>query len=213
MGASVAIHLEDSGHSVAIIDKDPEAFVRLPDEFGGRRVTGIGFDRDTLRQAGIEDAYAFAAVSNGDNSNIIAARVARETFGVRNVVARIYDARRAQVYQQLGIPTVAPVPWTTGRMLQRLLPSSDRVTMRSSNTDVSVIPIVVVPGWVGMSVQQVEAATGGRVCYVERSGKAVIPQNASLLQELDVLQLALLEEDIPHAQRVMADPPRATEGD
>ncbi|MGH3344117.1 MAG: potassium channel family protein, partial [Carbonactinosporaceae bacterium] len=112
VGSTLAHILEDQGHSVAVIDKEPAAFRRLGSHFDGRRVTGMGFDRDTLREAGIEQAAALASVSSGDNSNILAARVARETFGVENVVARIYDPRRAEVYQRLGIPTVATVRWT-----------------------------------------------------------------------------------------------------
>src|SRR5213078_5338647 len=97
--------------TVSVIDRDPEAFRRLRSAFKGDRITGIGFDRDVLRTAGIERADAFAAVSSGDNSNIISARLARETFGVSRVVARIYDARRALVYERLGIPTVATIRW------------------------------------------------------------------------------------------------------
>ncbi|BFO16023.1 hypothetical protein SHKM778_24110 [Streptomyces sp. KM77-8] len=122
VGSALAQTLEEQGHTVAVIDRDPTAFRRLGSSFGGRRVTGIGFDQDTLREAGIEDAGAFAAVSSGDNSNIIAARVAREMFGIENVAARIYDPRRAEVYQRLGIPTVATVRWTADQMLRRLLP-------------------------------------------------------------------------------------------
>lgn len=117
VGSTLAQTLEQQGHTVAVIDRDPTAFRRLGSGFGGRRVTGIGFDRDTLREAGIEEAGAFAAVSSGDNSNIIAARVAREMFGIENVAARIYDPRRAEVYQRLGIPTVATVRWTADQML------------------------------------------------------------------------------------------------
>ncbi len=109
VGATLAQSLESSGHSVAVVDQNPDAFRRLPAEFTGKKVTGVGFDRDTLVQAGIEDAYAFAAVSDGDNSNILSARVVRETFGVEKVVARIYDPQRAEIYQRLGIPTVATV--------------------------------------------------------------------------------------------------------
>lgn len=108
VGSTLAHILEDNGHSVAIIDRDPEAFRRLRAGFRGRRVTGIGFDRSVLEEAGIASASAFVAVSSGDNSNIISARVARETFGVDNVVARIYDQRRAEVYQRLGIPRWPP---------------------------------------------------------------------------------------------------------
>src|SRR3954453_11924031 len=122
VGSTIAHSLEHFGHSVAVVDQSAEAFRRLRPDFAGRTVTGVAFDRDTLIEAGIEDADAFAAVSSGDNSNIISARVARETFGVGNVVARIYDAKRAAVYERLGIPTVATVPWTTDRLLRMLLP-------------------------------------------------------------------------------------------
>ena len=111
VGSAIALELETAGISVSIIDQSREAFRRLGGAFKGTTVTGIGFDRDILIQAGIEKADAFAALSNGDNSNILAARVAREVFGVQNVVARIYDPARAEIYQRLGIPTVATVTW------------------------------------------------------------------------------------------------------
>ena len=116
VGSTLAHILEDRGYSIAIIDKEPEAFRKLRSGFKGERVTGIGFDRAVLIQAGIERADAFAAVSSGDNSNIIAARVVRETFGIERVAARIYDARRAEVYERLGIPSVATVRWTADQM-------------------------------------------------------------------------------------------------
>ncbi|MDQ4024175.1 MAG: TrkA family potassium uptake protein, partial [Actinomycetota bacterium] len=122
VGSTLAQAIESRGHSVAIIDQNPDAFRRLPSEFEGQKVTGVGFDRDTLVQAGIKDTYAFAAVSDGDNSNVLAARVARETYGVDNVVARIYDPQRAEIYQRLGIPTVATVRWTADQVLRRMLP-------------------------------------------------------------------------------------------
>ena len=109
VGSALAAGLERQGHDVAVIDRDPKAFRRLNADFRGEQVCGIGFHRDVLRRAGVEQATAFAAVSSGDNSNIISARVARETFGIERVVARIYDARRAEVYERLGIPTVAIV--------------------------------------------------------------------------------------------------------
>ena len=122
VGARLASTLDAAGHSVAVIDQDSKAFSRLSPDFSGRRVTGVGMDRDCLRQANIKDAYAFAAVSSGDNSNIIAARVAREVFHVEHVVARIYDPTRAYLYERLGIPTVASVQRTTESVMRRLLP-------------------------------------------------------------------------------------------
>ena len=124
VGSSLAHQLEQRGHSVAVIDMNPAAFRRLGESFRGTTVTGLGFDRDTLLAAKIEKADAFAAVSNGDNSNIIAARVARETFGVQKAIARIYDAKRAEVYERLGIPTIATVPWTASRLLKAVLGDS-----------------------------------------------------------------------------------------
>ena len=121
VGATLARTLASGGQQVAVIDMDPKAFRRLGSDFEGKTVTGVGFDRAVLTAAGIKQAYAFAAVSSGDNSNILAARVARETFGVEHVAARIYDPRRAAVYQRLGIPTVATVRWTADQIIHRLL--------------------------------------------------------------------------------------------
>src|ERR1700759_5293301 len=121
VGSSLALQLVRRDQSVAIIDQDPRAFRRRGDYFAGKTITGVGFDRETLIEAGVEDADAFAAVSSGDNSNIIAARVARETFGVGHVVARIYDPLRAEVYERLGIPTIATVPWTANRLVKKTL--------------------------------------------------------------------------------------------
>src|ERR1700752_777189 len=132
VGSTLALRLEQLGHPVAVIDQDAGAFRRLSKDFQGRSVVGVGFDRETLAEAGIEEAGAFAAVSNGDNSNIISARVAREQFGVEHVAARIYDPRRAEVYQRLGIPTVATVKWTADQMLRRLLPESTEPLWRGA---------------------------------------------------------------------------------
>src|SRR3954468_234460 len=145
VGSTLAHILEDKGHSVAIIDQSPEAFRRLRGGFKGRRITGFGFDRDVLVDAGIEQASAFVAVSSGDNSNIISARVARETFGVENVVARIYDPKRVAVYQRLGIPTVGTVKWTTDHMLRRLLPEGAHAEWRDPTGHIALAEVAYNP--------------------------------------------------------------------
>src|SRR5438874_3654666 len=124
VGSELAVTLESEGHSVAVVDKNRNAFRRLPERFQGRQVLGFGFDRDHLEQAGIREAEALAAVTSGDNSNILTARIARETFEIPHVVARIYDPRRAVIYQRLGIPTVATVTWTTDQVMRRLFPET-----------------------------------------------------------------------------------------
>src|SRR5918911_3802268 len=160
VGSAIARRLEDIGHSVAVIDQDPEAFRRLGPDFAGRQVTGLGFDRQTLLDAGIDSAGAFAAVSSGDNSNIISARVARETFGVEHVVARIYDHKRAAVYERLGIPTVATVPWTTDRFLRTLLPDGVASAWRDPTGNVAVLQLPLHESWAGRSVADLQEATG-----------------------------------------------------
>src|SRR5438270_6654142 len=172
VGSTIAHSLENFGHSVAVVDQSAEAFRRLGPDFAGRTVTGVGFDRDTRIEAGIEPARAFAAVSSGDNSNIISARVARETFGVANVAARIYDPRRAEVYARLGIPTVATVRWTADEMLRRLLPEGTHSVWSdpSGHVELSEVPYDV--GWVGRPVARIEEATGVRIAFVTRFGDA-----------------------------------------
>src|SRR6476660_4908353 len=175
VGSALAQTLEQQGHTVAVIDQDPTAFRRLGSGFGGRRVTGVGFDQDTLREAGIEEAGAFAAVSSGDNSNIIAARVAREMFGIENVVARIYDPRRAEVYQRLGIPTVATVRWTADQMLRRLLPDGSEPLWRDPTGVIVLAEVAYSPEWVGERISKLQAETGVRVAFLTRLGEAMLP--------------------------------------
>src|ERR1700751_5571132 len=163
VGASLADALSRIGHDVAIIDRDATAFNRMSPEFSGERVLGMGFDRDVLVSSGIEEAGAFAAVSSGGNSNIISARVARETFGVQRVVARIYDAKRAKVYERLGIPTVATVPWTTDRLLNVLTGETESTKWRDPTGNVGVTELALHAHWVGHRITDLEHATTGRV--------------------------------------------------
>ncbi len=189
VGSLIAHILEDQGHSVAVIDQDPEAFRKLRSGFKGIKVTGIGFDRDVLTEAGIERAGAFAAVSSGDNSNVIAARVARESFGVQRVVARIYDPRRAEVYQRLGIPTVATVAWTADQMLRRLLPEGAVSLWRDPTGAVVLAEVAYSDSWLGEKVCDLESAAHTRIAFIARLGEAVIPGPGLVLQEGDVVNV------------------------
>jgi trk system potassium uptake protein TrkA len=196
VGAALAQTLEQQGHTVAVVDQDPTAFRRLGAGFGGRRVTGVGFDQDTLREAGIEEAGAFAAVSSGDNSNIIAARVAREMFGVENVAARIYDPRRAEVYQRLGIPTVATVRWTADQMLRRLLPSGAEPLWRDPSGGVQLAEVHTSPAWVGHKVSRLQEETGVRVAFLTRLGEAMLPTSQTVLQEGDLVHVMMRTDEV-----------------
>jgi trk system potassium uptake protein len=206
VGSSIAHTLEDQGHSVAVIDQDPEAFRKLRSGFKGTKVTGIGFDRDVLAEAGIERADAFAAVSSGDNSNVIAARVARESFGVRRVVARIYDPRRAEVYQRLGIPTVATVAWTADQMLRRLLPEGAESLWRDPTGAVVLAEVAYADAWLGERVCDLESAAGARIAFISRVGEALIPSPNLVLQEGDVVHVVAEESSMARIASVFANP-------
>ncbi len=206
-GATLAQSLEGHGHSVAIIDQNPDSFRRLDADFSGKKVTGLGFDRDTLTQAGIDDAYGFAAVSDGDNSNILAARVVRETFGVDNVVARIYDPHRAEIYQRLGIPTVATVRWTADQVLRRLLPMGATSEYTDASGQIVLAQADVHTGWVGRPLRAIESASGARVAYVVRFGDGVLPDETTVLQENDVLYVLMRVDDLQHVERTLASAP------
>ncbi|HEX5429446.1 MAG TPA: NAD-binding protein, partial [Pedococcus sp.] len=205
------LYLEDRGHTVSVIDVNPDAFRRLGPRFSGDKVTGWGFDRMVLTNARISEAGAFAAVSSGDNSNIIAARVAREMFGLDNVVARIYDPRRAEVYQRLGIPTVATVKWTSDQMLRRLLPQGHVPELADPSGHVVIAEVAVNPAWVGRRVTALEEATGARAAYLTRLGAGILPSADTVYQEGDLVHLAALASDLPQVERVLDAPPPTTE--
>ncbi|MFJ3788141.1 potassium channel family protein [Kitasatospora sp. NPDC090091] len=207
VGSALARALEKQGHSVAVVDQDPTSFRRLGAGFNGRRVTGVGFDQDTLKEAGIEEAGAFAAVSSGDNSNIIAARVARENFGVENVAARIYDPRRAEVYQRLGIPTVATVRWTADQMLRRLLPSGAEPLWQDPSGAVQLAEVAYDPLWVGRRLSELEEASGARVSFVTRLGEGVLPAPAMVVQEGDLIHVMLRRADLAAVEAAFAQAP------
>jgi trk/ktr system potassium uptake protein len=209
VGSAVALDLTAAGHTVAIIDKRSEAFSRLGPNFAGQAIAGIGFDRDRLIEAGIERADALAAVTSGDNSNIMIARVARETFGVERVVARIYDPRRAAIYQRLGIPTVATVAWTSERVLRRILPDEPAVDWVDPSANVMLVERVVAAGWAGHSLEELEVGGELRVMAVSRLGVAKIPTSDVVVQEGDVLYLVVAGDRLASLDNRLAAPARA----
>ncbi len=194
VGSTLAGILEQRGHSVAVIDADVDAFRRLGGDFTGVTVTGMGFDREVLISAGIERADAFAAVSSGDNTNIISARLARENFSVKRVVARIYDPKRAEVYERLGIPTVATVRWTADRMLRHLVPEANIELWRDPTSTISMVEVPLHTDWIGQGIKALEEATGARVAYIMRFGLAALPTASMVLQDGDQVFMLVTDE-------------------
>jgi len=208
VGSSLARSLEKRGHSVAVVDIDVDAFRRLGPDFAGRTVKGVGFDREVLLEAGIETADGFAAVSSGDNSNILSARVVRETFNVSNVVARIYDPGRAEVYERLGIPTVATVRWTADQVLRRLLPAGSEPHWRDPSGSVRLMEVHVDRSWVGRTVEQIEAATGARVPFLFRLGSGMVPKRGTVFQDGDLIYAAVADARLADVEAILAAPPK-----
>jgi len=194
VGSELATELEAQGHTVAVIDKNRNAFRRLPDRFTGRAVLGFGFDREHLEQAGIREAGALAAVTSGDNSNILTARIARETFEIPNVVARIYDPRRAVIYQRLGIPTVATVAWTTDQVLRRLFPERSAGEWTDGTGTVDLIERALPGSWAGRKLTELDESDRFRLVALTRAGHARLASVELVGQEGDLLHVAVRRE-------------------
>jgi trk system potassium uptake protein TrkA len=209
VGTTLARSLEDRNHTVAVIDSAPDAFRRLGPGFNGDKVAGMGFDQQVLEKAGIRRADAFAAVSSGDNSNIIAARVARETFGIQQVVARIYDPGRAEVYQRLGITTVATVKWTADQVLRRLLPVDAEPDFRDPSGTIRVDHMPVPEQWVGQRTIVFQQQSGSRIAWIDRLGEGMLPTRETVIQEGDVLHLVMREENAGNVYAVFKKGPEA----
>lgn len=207
VGSELAVVLESAGHSIAIIDKNRNAFRRLPDRWSGRAVLGFGFDRDHLEQAGIREAGAVAAVTSGDNSNILTARIARETYQIENVVARIYDPRRALIYQRLGIPTVATVTWTTNQVMRRLIRETTEVDWTDPGGTVSLVERAIPEAWAGHKLADLGASGRFRLSAVTRAGEARLAGPDLVGQEGDILHVMVRKEDQEELDRRLAAGP------
>jgi trk system potassium uptake protein TrkA len=206
VGSGLARTLEAEGHSVAVIDRNRKAFRRLPTDFKGIVVEGSGFDRNALHDARIEDADAVAAVTSGDNSNILSARIARETFGVERVVARIYDPQRAQVYQRLGIPTVATVTWTVDQVRSWLLPEEFTPHWRDATGMLLLLDRVLPEHLAGQKLSSLESEGKVRLVAVTRAGMPRLDTKGLVGQDGDLLHLVVMKDDLPELEALLATP-------
>jgi trk system potassium uptake protein TrkA len=203
VGSGLAISLSAEGHSVAVIDKDERAFRRLK-EWNGQRLVGSGFDRDDLEKAGALHADALAAVTSGDNTNILTVRIARETYKIPNVVARIYDPRRAEIYQRLGIPTVATVTWTIDQVRRRLLPEQDVREWTDATGRLSLVDRSLPDAWAGRALSELEQPGRLAVIAVTRAGEPRLDARELVGQEGDVLHLAVLDDALRELDDALA---------
>ena len=195
VGSELGTNLERLGHSVTVIDKEGKAFERLKSGFTGKQIEGFAFDRTVLEEAGIEEAEAFTSVTSGDNSNIVSARVAKEHYRVPHVVARIYDPRRAMIYQRLGIQTVATVRWTTDQILRFLLPEDVPVAYTVDNGEVVITAVPAPAESVGSKVFVLDVPGRRRVVAVSRFGVPRVPDGELTVQDGDILYVSAARSD------------------
>ncbi|WP_394276543.1 potassium channel family protein [Luteococcus sp.] len=207
VGASLARSLQKRGHDVSMIDTTEDAFGRLGPDFTGTTVKGVGFDREVLEKAGIRTADGFAAVSSGDNSNILAARVVREEFGIQNVVARIYDQGRAEVYERLGIPTVATVRWAANQVLRGLLPEGSEPVWRDPSGNARLVQVQVHQGWIGHRIHEIQQVLATPLPFVARYGSGLVPDAETVLQEGDLLYAAIELDRTDEIEELLGNPP------
>ncbi len=207
VGSMLVRGLEKRGHTVAVVDSSAEAFRKLGSDFQGTTVRGVGFDREVLEQADIRQADGFAAVSSGDNSNILAARVVSEGYQVSNVVARIYDPGRAAVYERLGIPTVATVRWTVGQVMRRLLPEGSEPVWRDPSGNVHMLQVFVNNGWVGRRIRDLAVAARAPIPFVVRVGKGIVPDAETVFQDGDMIYVGCETDRTSDIETLFAAPP------
>jgi trk/ktr system potassium uptake protein len=203
VGSGLAISLSAEGHSVAVLDKSPRAFRRLKD-WDGPCLVGSGFDRDDLEKAGALDADALAAVTSGDNTNILTVRIARETYKIPNVVARIYDPRRAEIYQRLGIPTVATVTWTIDQVRRRLLRDADVLDWSDATGRVALVERSLPEFWAGRPLTDLEVPGRLSIVAVTRGGVPRLDGRELVGQEGDVLHLAVMDNALRELDAALA---------
>jgi trk system potassium uptake protein TrkA len=206
VGSTLARELTSLGNTVAVVDRRADAFLRLGDDFAGQTIVGIGFDPDILVAAGIERASALAAVTNGDNSNIMIARVARERYKIQSVVARIYDPKRAEIYERLGIATVATVKWTAERIMRRIVTDRPSVEWADPTAELVLVERLAGDAWVGERVSRVDAGPA-KVVGLRRYGKALIADDDVLVQQGDVLYVAVLNSEVESLDAFLAKGP------
>ena len=196
VGIATSMALTQRGHSVAIIDKRVEAFERLPPGFSARTIVGVGFDRAVLEEAGIQQADAFIAVSSGDNSNIVSARIAREHYHVPKVVARIYDPRRAQIYERLNIPTVASVAWSVQQIEFLLFHGREELKEAFGGGNLLDYRLVIPDHLIGKPISAVQIPGTILVAGIERGGTGFVPVQSSTFQQGDIAHFVLTKDSM-----------------
>ncbi len=203
VGSQLAKVMTLEGHRVTVIDKNRDAFERLGPTFKGRKVEGIGFDLDVLKAAGIEEADAFVSVTNGDNSNILGARIAKNTFRVPKVIARIYDPFREKLYRQMGIQTISSTTWAANKIKDLVLHGELVRHLSFGNGEVDLVEGEIPPALAGRRVADLNVPGEVKVVAVIRLGRAFIPSLGTELEVGDGVQFVVLSSGMPKLKKLL----------
>lgn len=203
VGSQVSQLLSDLGHQVTVIDPDADALARLGTDFRGKLVRGIGFDRDTLLEAGVETAEAFVAASSSDNANIVAARIARNIFKVPRVVARLYDPLRAEIYQRLGLTTISTTGWGAERIVEVVTHTDLDVLHLFRDGGTTMVRVDIPPQLNGHQVLQMDIAGEVMVVAITRSDRTFIPVSGTEFREGDVVYLAVIPTSMNRLEEML----------
>lgn len=205
VGEQLCRMLDKAGHDVVVIDSEASNLDRLAENFSGRCIVGIGFDRDVLEKAGISQAEAFAAASPSDNANIIAARIARNIYQVPRVVARLYDPRRAEIYRRLGLVTISMTTWGAERINEMLTHSNLDSVMAFGRGEVSMVSIEVTPSLEGHSVKDLTIPGEIEVNVITREGEAFIPSANVQFKNGDLIHLSVLSVAMSRLESLLGE--------
>jgi trk system potassium uptake protein len=204
VGSELAMQLSDEGHSVVIIDKNRDAFRRLT-RYHGRTLVGSGFDRDILQKAEASQADALAAVTSGDNTNILCARIARDNYHIKNVVARIYDPQRADIYMKLGIPTVATSLWTTLQVKRWMMPSDESIEWTDGAGSLHLVERIVPDRLAGRPLEYFNLGEHVRVVGLIRASVGRVNIDGLFAQEDDMLEFMVTNQGMDDLRALLAE--------
>jgi trk system potassium uptake protein TrkA len=203
VGSQLANILSLDGHDVRVIDMNPDSFRRLNKSFKGEKIVGFGFDREVLEKAGIKNADAFASVTNGDNRNIVGALIAKREYQVPMVVTRIYDPVRASVYQKLGIATISPTTWAANEIKELICHPGLLSQLSFGNGEVELVEVEVTHNIAGHVIKKINVPGEIVVTAITRLGRAFVPVDGTVLQEGDILHIAVMSTAISQLERML----------
>lgn len=189
-GSGLAQLLSKTGHSITVIDSDAAAFVNLGQDFKGKTIEGVGFDREVLMQAKIDRTDALAAFTSSDESNAVIARIAREVYHVPKVVARLYDREKAEIYKHLGIQTLSSTTWGIKRAADLLTYTALDAVFSFGSGDVELVRLEVPSLIAGRKVHDLTVLGDIHVVAIERDNKTILPTSGTVFQRRDILYIA-----------------------